>query len=96
MGPGINITALCGTCSLIAGGLDTCDFVTVPPTAATNDITGIIVGVVVGLVFVVALLILVPLVIWGSIVVGRRYKELRQGSFDISVRSVCSNLKTGL
>lgn len=68
------------------GGLNPCDFVAVSPPAATSaDITGIVVGVVVGLVVIVALAILIPLGIWGCIVVKRRYKELRKGSFDISV-----------
>ncbi len=74
--------ASCGSCATLAGGVNPCDII--PSTPSPVDITTIIVAVVASIVGI-ALLVLLPLGIWGCVVVGRRYKELRQGSFDISV-----------
>ncbi len=76
--------ALCGSCTILAGGVNPCDIIPPAPSSVDSSTTLIIVGVVVGIVAVV-LLVLVPLGIWGCVVVGRRYHALRQGSFDISV-----------
>ena len=71
--------ALCGSCDLV-GTFDPCD--TGSTEGSSN--TAVIVGVVVPLVGVV-LLVLVGLGVWGCVVGAKKWREGRQGSFDISV-----------
>ena len=64
----------------MVGTFEPCN--TGPPASSSN--TAVIVGVVVSLVGIV-LLVLIGLGIWGGVVCARKWKESRQGSFDISV-----------
>ena len=70
--------AFCGSCDLVGGTLDPCAM----PPAESN--IAVIVGVVASLLGLVVL-VLVGLGVWACVVCGRKWKEGRQGSFDISV-----------
>lgn len=80
---GPNNPSLCGVCRRLEDNSNTCDAVPTPPPRSSNSMA-IILGVVIPIVIII-LLVLLALGIWGAVVLSRRWKEGRNGSFDVTV-----------
>ena len=79
---GPNDASLCGTCRQLDDGSNTCNAVPAPSPGGVNS-TAIALGIIIPL-LVIILLILVGLGVWGAIVLAKRWRVNKQGSFDVA------------
>lgn len=82
---GPNNSTLCGTCRRLEDNSNTCDTVPVPLPGGV-DATAITLGIIIPLLIIV-LAVLTALGIWGGVVLSKKWRRGRKGSFDIVVSS---------
>lgn len=85
---GPNSPSLCGTCRRLEDNSNTCNAVPTPPPS-DNNATAIALGIIIPLLIII-LVALAVLGAWGGVVLSKRWRGGKKGSFDVAVSSFIS------